>query len=373
MNCDVLVIGAGPAGLSVARAARLNNKSVICIDKKSEIGEDIRCAEGIAAYLLPALPFSIPKKYLDLEMDGMIFYSEGVSLNLKDGFWKSFSLNRAGFEKWLSNEVMSNGGQVLTSTELVKINKSKSKINSVIVNNNGKYIEIFPKYVVAADGVESKTLTLLGVYKLKKGQYADVYSWELHGVELIDDNKEQIFFGEFTPKGYAYIFPKGKGVANVGVGGIAPTKPIEKYFYEFLDLPIVKKQVSSAKFVKNKSKKAPFFYVTKKRVFGNVYSVGDSANDNFKPFVEGILPAIIMGDYLGKNIGKKIKSNPLSKQFEESDALLKLVKKIYSFKDQKKSGLILMLSIAGIIPLDEATKFYKTHSVDELKELVKGQ
>ena len=34
--------------------------------------------------------------------------------------------------------------------------------------------------------------------------------------------------------------------------------------------------------------------------FGNVLFTGDAANQNFKPYVEGILPSIICGDIAGK-------------------------------------------------------------------------
>jgi len=40
----------------------------------------------------------------------------------------------------------------------------------------------------------------------------------------------------------------------------------------------------------------PYFYVSDKWTYGNILLLGDAANQNFKPFVEGILPGIICGD-----------------------------------------------------------------------------
>ena len=57
IKCDVLVVGAGPAGSSAARAAAEAGASTICIDKKEEIGHPVQCAEGIGTYLFPLLPF----------------------------------------------------------------------------------------------------------------------------------------------------------------------------------------------------------------------------------------------------------------------------------------------------------------------------
>ena len=44
---DVLIIGAGPAGSIAAREASANGAKTLIIDKKSEIGNPKRCAEGI--------------------------------------------------------------------------------------------------------------------------------------------------------------------------------------------------------------------------------------------------------------------------------------------------------------------------------------
>jgi len=78
----------------------------------------------------------------------------------------------------------------------------------------------------------------------------------MKNLDLYKPYFEQIFTGDFTPSGYAYIFPKSKDVANVGVGGMYPERKMEKYFEEFLEIEHVKKQVKNAEFVVEKSKKA---------------------------------------------------------------------------------------------------------------------
>jgi len=57
IECDVLVVGAGPAGSSAARAAAMNGAKTIFIDKKEEIGKPVQCAEGIGEDLFSYLPF----------------------------------------------------------------------------------------------------------------------------------------------------------------------------------------------------------------------------------------------------------------------------------------------------------------------------
>jgi len=44
---DVIVVGAGPAGLRAATKLAKNGINVICLDKKQEIGVPVRCGEGL--------------------------------------------------------------------------------------------------------------------------------------------------------------------------------------------------------------------------------------------------------------------------------------------------------------------------------------
>jgi flavin-dependent dehydrogenase len=75
---------------------------------------------------------------------------------------------------------------------------------------------------------------------------------------------------------------------------------MEKYFKEFLEIEHVKKQVKNAEFVVEKSKKAVWNDLTDKWIYGNIVLAGDVANQNLKPFIEGILPSIICGDLSGQ-------------------------------------------------------------------------
>ena len=60
IKCDVLVVGAGPAGLSAARALAKKGLKTIIIEEDEEVGIPVQCAEGIGSYLFQYLPFEIP-------------------------------------------------------------------------------------------------------------------------------------------------------------------------------------------------------------------------------------------------------------------------------------------------------------------------
>jgi digeranylgeranylglycerophospholipid reductase len=350
IECDILVIGGGPAGSSAARAASRRGMETIVIDKKEEIGTPVQCAEGVGKFLFPYLPFRIPDKYLIWKMDGMVFWTDDISLQKTGNFWKSYSIDRKKFDKWISELAINDGAKVFTNTELIDIEiNDDALIRKAIVENKEKTVEINPKVVIAADGVESTVLKLLNLYNPKKGDIADVYSWEMKNIDLYNPTFEQVFTGEFTPSGYAYIFPNGKHSANFGVGGIYAEKKIEYYFEEFLEIPIVKKQIKNAEYVTEKSGKALWNDLTDKWIYGNVILTGDVANQNLKPFIEGILPSIICGDIAGnistdmvngKNIDdstyRKYVEEKMGEHFNISNELLKIINSLYAKKEKTK-------------------------------------
>jgi len=321
IECDVLVVGGGPAGLSAARATAKNGLKTIVIEEHKEIGVPVQCGEGIGEYLFPYLPFSIPDDQLIWKIDGMLFWNEKISIERKGNYWKGYSIDREKFDKWLAKLAIKEGAKIWTKSTLIDIEQEDVKVKEAIVAQGERTVSILPKVVIAADGCESTVLKLLGLYRPKEGDLAEVYSWEMKGLKLYKPYLEQIFTGEFTPRGYAYIFPKSKSIANIGIGGLFPKKKMETYFEEFLEIPFVKKQTKGASFVKEKSKKAVWNDLSDRWIIGNVVLAGDAANQNLKPFVEGILPSVICGDIAGQVIAdlfeKELSNEYYLKKVEE--------------------------------------------------------
>jgi len=383
IECDVLVVGAGPAGSSAARSAAMNGAKTIFIDKKEEIGVPVQCAEGIGEYLFPYLPFKIPKEQLIWQMDGMYFQTDDLSVERTGDLYRSYSVERKYFDKWLSKLAIEKGAELFTNTELKDLVLNEEyKVKIATVKKDDKTFDIKPKVLIAADGSESTVLKLLGLYNPKEGDLAEVYSWEMKNLDLYKPKLEQIFFGEFTPNGYAFIFPKSRTTANVGVGGIFPKKKMEKYFEEFLEFSHVKKQIKNAEYTLEKTKKAVWNDLTDKWVFGNVLIAGDAANQNIKPFIEGILPSITCGSFAGKNVSKLLIENNhtfqhyniLNSKFEEelskSKEILYLMNNNFR-KHNNKENLLLFSICINILDSSNYEKISKL-SCKKLREHIKN-
>jgi len=378
IECDVLVVGAGPAGSSAARAAAMRGAKTIFIDKKKEVGVPVQCAEGIGKYLFPYLPFKIPKSQLKWRIDGVLFNSGNITIERRGRFWEGYTIDRSSFDKYLSNLAINSGAKLMIKSELIefKFDKDRNVKRAILKVNKRRTKEIKPKLIIGADGAESKVLDLIHKYKPKKGDVATVHSWEMKNLKLKNPHFEHIYMGDFSPSGYAYIFPKSKDSANVGIGHIYPeendeeNKKLEDFFYNFLEEESLKNQFKDATFVIEKSGKAVIGNIVDEWIHGNVLLVGEAANHNLKPFVEGILPSIISGNLAGEISTRMIKGENilmknyldsveklLNPHFRLSTKLIDILKRIYAMKTKEKH-----LLFCGI-----ASGLFELERLDELE------
>jgi digeranylgeranylglycerophospholipid reductase len=365
-KCDVLIVGAGSAGCSAARAAAEAGANTIFIDKKKEIGVPVQCAEAIGGYLIPYLPYEIPEEQLIWKIDGMLFWAEGSTIERRGGIWSGYAINREKFDKWLANNAIRAGAKLHLESELIDLEFSdKNPVTKAIVKTGEEVRKIEPKVVIAADGVYSKVLNKLGFTNIED-KCVEVLSFELNNLDLYKPTYEQLYMGDFAPGAYAYIFPLSKNRANVGVSSLLQTKKLEKCYAEFLEIPEVKKQLRNGNKVVEKSGWAPVHYLTDKWVYENVLLVGDAANQNFKPFIEGVLPGIICGDIAGRTAYKFITGRNLLSDyqkhvkdklgifFSESDRLLDVLYELGKPSDKKSHLLRLGISIDIFSPKEIA-------------------
>ena len=363
IECDVLVVGGGPAGSAAARAAAKQGAKTILIEEHEEIGAPVQCAEGIGKYLIPFLPFKIPPEQLKWKIKGMTFWADDILIERNGGIWSGYTVNRKEWDQWLASLAKKEGADLRLNSKLVDLQCTGDyQVDSAVIESNGKKYEIHPKIVIAADGVHSTVVEQLNIRKKNKQDIGEVKSYELKNINLKYPNHDQLFLGNFAPGAYAYIFPISKSKANIGVGKIRDSKNnIDELYEKFLELSPVKNQIKNGEKTKEKGGYAPLKYSTDNWTYGNVILAGDSANQNFKPFIEGNLPGIICGDIAG-NIsveGLKNKENLLkykervSKRlgaiFKSSDEILNALLKIYGIDHQ---GLLYLIVFSNICSLN---------------------
>ena len=222
INCDIVICGAGPGGSMAARYCAEGGLDTILIEKKAEIGAPLRCAEGVSKSWLDEVGIAPDKTWIRADMKGAIIKStKGPSYQLDEsqaGNEVGYVLERHLFDKALAKEAAEAGAKIMMRTSCTGIIRENGKIVGIKAKSMGEEIEIRAKCVVAADGYESQVGRWAGIdTTLKLSDIDSCIQYRMCNLDVAPDYCEFVI-GSAAPGGYIWIFPKGDGVANVGIG-----------------------------------------------------------------------------------------------------------------------------------------------------------
>ena len=219
-NYDVIVAGGGPAGSLAAYAAAKEGVHVLLLEKDREIGSPVRCAEAVGKdgleYILdqPVNPQWIAatiKRFKFVAPDGSVVHPQ-VPMT-------GYVLHRKLFDVDLAAMAAAAGAQVVTGTPVSGLLKNNGRISGVICRQAGRVREIRAPMVIGADGVESRVGRWAGIDTTTAMRDMETCSQvTISDVNIETDTCIFYFSQEKFPGGYAWVFPKGNGQANVGLG-----------------------------------------------------------------------------------------------------------------------------------------------------------
>ncbi|ADZ10252.1 Digeranylgeranylglycerophospholipid reductase [Methanobacterium lacus] len=318
IETDVLVIGAGPAGSSTAKYAAQNGAKVILMDKKSEIGAPKRCAEGVSKEGLKKLGIEPSSRWVTKELSGVRLVSpNGTDVWLNDDQVKlpeaGYILERKVFDKFMAMDAARAGATIMIKT-LARGMRKDSNGYIVSCENMGEDFEIKAKIVVGADGPESRVGRWGGLKTVVKPKNMESgIQFEMAGVEMEDPDCIEFYFGSVAPGGYAWIFPKGGDIANVGLG-IVNTVTDKSAYQHLLEFVENCPATQNAQAVELNIGGDPVGGMLKDLVEDNVMIVGDAAGHVNPLTGGGIITALEAGKYAGEVAAEAIKEGDCSKK-----------------------------------------------------------
>ena len=221
LSTDVLVVGAGPAGSMTAKWAAKQGARVLMIEKRQEIGSPVRCGEGMSKDWLKEVGIT-PGRWINVEVEGARIYSPSekvLEINEKSaGNEVGYVVERDGFDKQLAIDAGNAGVDTLLKTAATGVLKEDGRIVGVTAKRFGEPFEIRAKITVGADGFESQIGRWAGLpTNLALRDMDTCLQYRMTNVDT-DVRYCDFFLGECAPGGYVWVFPKGEGLANVGIG-----------------------------------------------------------------------------------------------------------------------------------------------------------
>lgn len=226
-ECDVVVVGAGPGGSMAAKFCAEGGLDTILIEKKAEIGAPLRCAEGVSKKWLEEVGIALDPLWIRADMIGAVIKSpNGTQFKLdesKAGTEVGYVLERHLFDKALARDAVVAGSKLMMRTSCTGVIREGGRIVGIKVKSMGEEAEIRAKAIVAADGYESQVGRWAGIdTNVKLNDLNSCIQYRMVNCDADMEYCEFIIGRSIAPGGYLWIFPKGNGVANVGIGVMGP-------------------------------------------------------------------------------------------------------------------------------------------------------
>ena len=312
---DVVVVGGGPAGSSAAFAAAKNGVRVALLEKEDAIAETVRTS-GVT-WIQNIREFGIPDDCYN-PIKNFSFCSPNNEVTISDSVPRAAVLDVRKTYRWLAEQAEKEGADIFVGTN----------VNGIIKNDKGDIIGIngsrhgdgdvtfHSKIVIDASGFPSTVCKAMG-FATQWKRFGAGAEYEVKA-ENVDPHTWWLMVGQqYSPAGYAWIFPVGGSTVRIGVGigkpesGVDPTQRLKEIMDARLG-PI--KKLGEMTPIEFHYGLIPNDGLSRKTVFNNLMLVGDSAGQANPLVLEGIRYAIKFGRVAGDVASKAILSGKTDRE-----------------------------------------------------------
>src|SRR3989442_527485 len=210
-DVDVLVVGAGPAGAVAAWHAKLAapELDVVLLERDRAVGAPVRCAEGVGDAGLREFANPDGADWVSRQITDVIFQAPDDTEAVLAGSGLGWILDRTRFDAHLAAEASA-------------MSRNGEERWQVRVKERGREDVYRARVVIGADGVETMVGRWAGLdTRVPSRDMESCAQYVLQGIDFNPDAIYLQFSNAIAPGGYAWIFPKAVGVANVGLGIVA--------------------------------------------------------------------------------------------------------------------------------------------------------
>ncbi len=290
---DIVVIGSGPAGTTTARVASNLGLKVLLVDKRQELGAPIQCSGAISRHGLEAVDVLPDDEFVLEKIFGFTIYNQIGEKKIID-YRKlkpneygtgddrnplGFIVDRRRFDRYLMTQAERAGVEVWLKTEAIgyqTCNDGSCEVQLIQFNKN---ISIKTRVLVGADGLQSQVGKWAGLQThIKLKELASCLQFVVDGVQT--DGLLEIITGQrWAPGGYAWVFPKGHGYAEIGLGVARTMTQHDARWHldHFIKNSFFKERFCNARILEIQGGGVPLASPLKIQYADNLILVGDAA------------------------------------------------------------------------------------------------
>ncbi len=275
MNTNILIIGAGIAGLCAAKEATAKGDKVVVIEQKEDVSTS--GVEYITKTNLRQLNIKSNPDWILNTTNGFTLNSpDNTSIVLDDSTIampeKSYIVDLDNFNKDLKKMALDSNAEIYFNTKATGISRNGS---SVVVTVDNKDIgEITTDILIIAEGLDSNMTKQVNLeYDLSNKNTRSIVQYKVKSVNVGVDNNINMYFGSVAPGGYAWILPVDENNAYIGLSTLNNN---DSDSGELLD-NFLSEKLDDYTIIDKESHVLPVNGISRERVDDNIMITGDAA------------------------------------------------------------------------------------------------
>ncbi len=365
LNYDVIVVGAGPAGSSAAFSAAKAGMKVALIEKEESVAQTVRTSgvtwiDSIKEFEIPEHCYNPVKNYT--------FCSPNNTVTISGSTPRAAVLDVRKTYRWLAEKAQKQEVELFLNAAVTSASRTANGISLSTPKE-----EFNAKIVIDASGFQTVVAKSLGLVSQWK-RFGAGAEYEVEA-ENVDADTWYLMVGqEYSPAGYAWIFPLGNNIVRIGVGVGKPESQVDPT--ERLKEIMEKRLGPIAKL--GKITPIEFHYglipndgLSRKTVYDNLILVGDTAGQANPLVLEGIRYAIRFGRIAGEVAASAISRGDMTE------------KALAPYEETWKKAILAKINSAAKVQArwiglsdsewDRELDIIKELSVDEFLDFIKAE
>jgi digeranylgeranylglycerophospholipid reductase len=217
---DILIAGAGPAGLSTAIAAAKAGLRVAIFERSKEIGYPVHTSGG--SWIAELRELGVPDRFMHPIRTGK-FFAPAATAAFSYQPPVSCVLDIRGLYQFLATQAATAGAEIFPAATVERIIFKNNRPCGLAVRRHGEFYAPLLVDATGVSGVLAQQINLRGpIARFGLGAEYDFYlpEWPPDTVALL--------FGSLAgPSGYGWIFPHGDSRVRIGIGVIHPDVSVD--------------------------------------------------------------------------------------------------------------------------------------------------
>jgi digeranylgeranylglycerophospholipid reductase len=247
LRYDVVVVGAGPAGLVAARTVASSGYRVVVLERERRLGVK-PCGEACSRATLIDSMVDPEGDFVVREIAGARVYApNGSSVSIQGDAGVGCILDKALYLEHLASKASEAGADIRVGCAVEDIKRNDSGPNRA--DGDGVFrVGVRPgagagssiedgfeaSIMIGADGFNSTVARSFSLEQRGERELIPCVQYHMVNCDFTDEGVAEFYLGRnIAPLGYAWAFPKGGGRANVGVG--VRGAPAKSYLDRFVE------------------------------------------------------------------------------------------------------------------------------------------